>query len=199
MLRPDAVRLGREAAHRLALLGRCEIRPGLTDAEFDQIETTFGFTFADDHRAFLAAGLPINGTRPEEGAVRKRPWPDWRDGDEDELRSRLTWPSEGILFAVEDGAWPASWGTRPEDGTAAAEVAAQRLATAPRLVPVYGHRFLPAGRGTYGGQVLSIWGDDIIGYGRDLPAWVRNEFRPNREEASAWERGVPIPFWDEFI
>ncbi|NBE83090.1 hypothetical protein GVV04_19400 [Micromonospora sp. NEAU-HG-1] len=29
----------------------------MTDAEFDRIERTYGFEFADDHRAFRAAGL----------------------------------------------------------------------------------------------------------------------------------------------
>jgi hypothetical protein len=43
---------------------------GLTDAEFDAVEHEFGFTFAPDHRAFLAAGMPTG-----------RGWPDWRDPD----------------------------------------------------------------------------------------------------------------------
>jgi hypothetical protein len=45
----SGVRLGIEAAHRLAELGCCEIGPGLTDAEFAGIEHEFGFEFADDH------------------------------------------------------------------------------------------------------------------------------------------------------
>jgi hypothetical protein len=54
-----------------------------------RIEQEFGFRFADDHRAFLSAGLPVN-TRPEprEPAViytHPQPWPDWRNGDRDKL------------------------------------------------------------------------------------------------------------------
>lgn len=73
------------------------------------------------------------------------------------------------------------------------------MTAAPRLVPLYAHRFLPGGRGTHGNQVLSIWGDDIIGYGRDLATWAHNDFSPDREDAAAWDLGVPIPFWNEIL
>ena len=52
-----AARLGGDATARLAALGVATIDGGLTDDEFARIEAAFGFEFADDHRAFLAAGL----------------------------------------------------------------------------------------------------------------------------------------------
>ena len=77
--------------------------PGLTDAEFARIETEFGFRFADDHRAFLAGGVPSG-----------RGWPDWRGPDRQALRDRLAAPVEGVLFDVaENGFWYADWGARP--------------------------------------------------------------------------------------
>ncbi|WP_344579484.1 hypothetical protein [Nonomuraea roseoviolacea] len=160
---PDqsASRLGREAARRLALSGVCELRPGLTDREFARIEAEYGIEFADDHRAFLAAGLPINSARPEEGATWERPWPDWRDGDEEELHLHVQWPVRTVLHDVEQGAWLTSWGPRPEDAAEASRTALQELARAPKLIPLHAHRFLPGGRGTYGRQVLSVWGSDI--------------------------------------
>lgn len=54
------VSLGIAAARRLAEPGCREIAPGSTDAEFARIEAEWGLEFADDHRAFLAAGLPVN-------------------------------------------------------------------------------------------------------------------------------------------
>ena len=38
----------------------------MTDAEIACIEQDYGFEFANDHRAFLAAGLPLN--RPPDPA-----------------------------------------------------------------------------------------------------------------------------------
>lgn len=96
----DAQRLGEEAARRLARAGRCDIGPGLTDAEFARIEEDYEFEFADDHRAFLATGLPLSSPAPG----RHSPWPDWRNGDPIELRERLDWPVEGALFDVEHNA-----------------------------------------------------------------------------------------------
>ncbi|MFI7417191.1 hypothetical protein [Nonomuraea sp. NPDC049684] len=199
VLHPDAVRLGREAARRLALSGICEVRPGLTDREFAWIEIEYGIEFADDHRAFLAAGLPVNSARPEEGATWERPWPDWRDGEEEELRLHLEWPVREVLNDVQRGAWLRSWGAPPENSAEALRIAGQELARAPKLIPLYGHRFLPGGRGTYGSQVLSIWGTDIISYGRDLAEYVTNDFYPRDDDAGLWGKGAAVSVWGEFL
>ena len=45
----SGVRLGIDAAHRLAQLGCYEIEPGPTDAEFARIKHELGVTFADNH------------------------------------------------------------------------------------------------------------------------------------------------------
>src|SRR4051812_45564619 len=74
----------RDAAARLAALSCCRLTPGLTDTEFDRVEATYGFTFADDHRAFLAAALPA----ADDG---RRGWPDWRGGGPPPPRSKLGW------------------------------------------------------------------------------------------------------------
>ncbi|WP_265563500.1 Imm7 family immunity protein [Streptomyces hygroscopicus] len=93
MISNEGARLGAEAARLLAQTGLCEFEPGLTDAEFARIEREYGFEFADDHRAFLAAGLPVN-VPPEEGQTWSKPWPEWRGGDPGRLRDQLGWPVE---------------------------------------------------------------------------------------------------------
>ena len=166
MVHRDGRWLGAEAAHRLARLGRVEIRPPLTDAEFTQVEDEFGFEFADDHRAFLAAVLPT-GER----------WPDWRGGNADDLGEVLRRPVTGVLFDVMNNAfWDQSWGERPAGSRAALKVAREELGKVPQVVPVFGHRYLPAGRGTFGHPVLSIHQTDIVCYGADLVDYVFQEF-----------------------
>jgi hypothetical protein len=171
----EGIRLGAAAARRLAELGCCELAPGLTEAEITQIEQRFGFEFADDHRAFLAAGLPRNGPW-QPGQTWRKPWPEWRDGDVDELRAHLDWPVEGMLSAVRNGYWGPDWDARPDTSEAAVAAARRWLAAAPRMVPVYAHRYLPAGRGTFGQPVLSMWGADIVRYGTDLLDYIDREF-----------------------
>lgn len=200
---------GIRAAARLARLDgrKCRIEPGLTDAEFARVEADFGFEFADDHRAFLAAGLPL--TIPADdppGVIRthRDPWPDWRAGDPEALRERLSWPVEGVLFDVENNAyWHESWGDRPQEPRQALDVARRHLAEAPKLVPIYGHRFLPAGRGSHGHLVLSVWQTDIICYGADLADYIGREFEPVDAHGPTATRDLPpipiVEFWRDLV
>jgi hypothetical protein len=203
VLRGEDVSLGVVAARRLAELGCCVIAPGLTDAEFARIEGEHGFEFADDHRAFLAAGLPVNSPfEPEPGVFHawEKPWPEWRDGNPDELRKQLNWPVEGVLRAVEsNGHWDPAWGARPDTPEAAAATARRLLADVPRMVPIYGHRFVPAGRGTFGHPVLSMWGTDVIYYGADLVDYVNQEFGPRSEHPDGWSPQATVPFWRDYL
>lgn len=204
MIDDDGVRLGERAARELARLGCCGIGPGLTEAEFARIEREYGFEFAGDHRAFLAAGLPLNDLRPRvEGVIytHDEPWPNWRDGDPAKLRAALDWPVEGVLFDVEHGYWHPDWGARPESGAEAVEAAKPHLAAVPRMVPVYGHRYLPPGRGSHGHPVLSMWQTDIICYGDDLVDYVHHEFDPpgTRSYESRPAPQATVAFWRDFL
>ncbi|MEU6576597.1 hypothetical protein [Streptomyces sp. NPDC046805] len=200
MIIHQGARLGAEAAHRLARTGLYEFEPGLSDAEFARIEGEYGFEFADDHRAFLAAGLPVN-VPPEEGQTWSDPWPDWRGGDPDRLRDRLGRPVKGVLLSVEhNGFWYEGWGERPDDRAAALATARQRLADAPVLVPVYGHRYLPAGRGSHGHPVLSLWQTDVIYYGLDLVDYMHREFDEARGDVDeSWNPRATVAFWRDLL
>lgn len=201
----DGHALGTAAAQRLAGYDPAavgQIGPGLTDAEFDRIERTYEFTFADDHRALLAAGLPTNaGIVREDGVLytHEQPWPDWRNGDPAHLRAMLTWPIERVLLDVEHWHWRPSWGARPASVTEAVRTARNRLSLAPTMVPVYAHRFLPAGRGTWGHPVLSMWGTDIICYGSDLAQYITREFGSKTDRDIAPEGNVTVEVWRDYV
>ncbi|MFC0437881.1 hypothetical protein [Kutzneria buriramensis] len=185
----------RDAAARLAALDCCRLAPGLTDAEFAAVEDMYGFTFADDHREFLAAALPVDDDRV-------RGWPDWRDGDPAVLRQMLDWPVEGVLFDVEHNVmWDEGWGPQPHTVDERLAIARSRLAGVPRLVPVYGHRYLPAGRGSCGHPVLSVYQTDIIYYGVDLSDYIHQEFGgPGLERSDPrWQPVATVPFWRDFL
>lgn len=193
--------LGTRAAHRLAKTGLWPIEPGLTDAEFARIEHKYGFEFSDDHRAFLAAGLPTGSPPPEPGVFQSEtPWPDWRNGDPVELRERLNWPVDGVLFDVGHGYWHDTWGERPNDQAEAISAARLKLSEVPRMVPIFSHRYLPAGRGTHGNPVLSMHQTDIIYYGTDLFDYIQQEFGgANLDIAPNWTPPAVVPFWRDFL
>ncbi|MEY9926819.1 hypothetical protein ABH926_001444 [Catenulispora sp. GP43] len=206
MTADEGTELGTEAARRLAGLAGTEwvIEPGLTSAEFTRIEDEFAFRFADDHRAFLAAGLPVSIPHSDPPGVIstwREPWPDWRDGDRAKLRDQLDRPTEGVLFDVEQNAfWDDAWGPRPDAMDAALAIAREALTQVPVLVPVYGHRFLPAGHGSFGHPVLSVWQTDIICYGLNLLDYVQQEFGG---QGLNWDDHadpqVTVPFWRDFL
>jgi hypothetical protein len=180
----DGAERGVEAARLLARLRPELIAPGLTPTELAEVERRHGFAFADDHRAFLAAGLP-HGDR----------WPDWRDSPEDQVR----WPVEGVLFDVDhNGFWYPGWGTRPERMPDALALAAQRLAAVPRMLPVYGHRYLPAGPGG-GHPVLSMYQTDIIVYGRDLLDYLGRDFGGLGAPTDDDRPLVTVEFWRDLV
>jgi hypothetical protein len=188
----EGVERGLEAARRLAKLGTVRVEPGLTDRELARVEGRFGFEFADDHRAFLASVLPVRTAEHDDHLDKASwGWPNWRDLDSEELRRQVDWPVTSALAEIRDGHWPDRWGKRPAE-TEAVESKAQRLlALVPRMVPVYAHRYLPAGAGTSGHPVLSIHRrTDIIVYGLDLPDYIDQEFR---------EPAVTVPFWQTYL
>ena len=84
----------------------------------------------------------------------------------------------------------------------ALSTARQHLSRAPKMIPVWGHRYLPAGRGTYGHPVLSIWQTDIIMYGTDLAQYIAIEFpRPSNRRLVIPDLTPPpmVPFWSVFL
>lgn len=161
------------------------MEPGLSDDEVAHIESSFGFTFADDHRDFLTTALPVG-----EG------WPNWRADGHRTLERQLQLPVDGILFAVEwKRFWDDGWGARPARMKHALRSAAYQLARVPRLVPVHSNCYLPAGRGTSGHPVLSIYQADIRVVAADLLGYVTGLSTP-----SAPPEAFPtVGFWSDHV
>ncbi len=160
------------------------LRPGLSDSQLIQIEERFGFQFNPDHAALLRMAVPT--------------WVDWL-GDEREIRRALEWPVEGLLWHVEDGCyWHGSWGPRPDNTSDALAVARDQLSGAPLLVPVYGHRYIPAKPATSGSPVFSVMQSDIIYYGRDLADYFLREFS-HHNRALRQEKITRAPFWSDVV
>jgi hypothetical protein len=173
------------AAELLAASGRFPISPGLTEAELGALEQEFAFSFAADHRGFLAAGVPSG-----------RGWPDWRGADRARLREQLALPVDGVLFDVaENDFWYGGWGVRPGAGPAAVAAARGYLLTVPRMIPLFAHRYLPAG---YAGHpVLSIYQTDVVHYGNDLEDWLYREFGLGSPPPD--QRRPTVPFWRDLL
>ncbi len=155
--------IGDAAAKRL-LSRHVPHDPGMTVEELDSAERQWGFRFADDHRSLLSQLVPSG-----EG------WLDWRNDAPEEIAARLAWPLDGMLFDVTHGSfWPTEWGTKPESATAAESIARLEFESWTQLVPIFSHRYMPAG-GPEGSPVFSVYQTDVVVYGSDLHEYVSVE------------------------
>jgi hypothetical protein len=168
---------------------RVRFATGLTAAEFCKIEETYGFTFPPDLREFLAYALPVS-----EG------WVNWRDAGEDVIRDWLQMPYEGICWDIEHcHFWWHEWGERPSALEDAFTVAKRALDQVPTLIPIYGHRFMPAYPCLPGNSVYSMWQTDIIYYGWDLEDYLQGERHFILPEYKGADQIRRIAFWADLI
>ena len=165
------------------------IAPGLTSAEADQAEAVIGAKFPPDLRGFLSEGLPLG-----------KGFPNWREPNSKAIRGQLDWPFEGMAFDITNNVfWLDAWGARPPGLTDALEVARAKVAEAPRLIPVVGHRYLPAEPEEAGNPVLSVYQTDIIYYGDDLATYLRCEFHRLAYSDAVHDGLRRIRFWSDLI
>jgi hypothetical protein len=170
--------------------GTC-IDAGLTVEEFAPIENTFSFHFPPDLRQFLTTGLPSSS-----------PWIDWRRSSDTKARERLVWPLQGICRDIEkNDFWLEEWGQRPARLTDAIAIAARAVSDAPVLIPIFGHRYIPATPSESGNPIFSVYQTDIIYYGVDLLDYLHNEFRVEfgRDQYGIHGDIRSIPFWSRLV
>jgi hypothetical protein len=160
------------------------IEPGLTAAELARAEERFASRFPPDLAEFLCVGLPTGGG-----------FPSWRSLDA-AIEAQLAWPLEGMLFDIEhNGFWMPEWGQRPGDLEAAKAIATAAVRAAPVLIPLCGHRYLPAEPLEAGNPVFSVYQTDVIYYGHDLASWIEAEWGVGYERAIRFDVIRPIRFW----
>jgi hypothetical protein len=181
----------------------------LTEAELLALERGRGLPFPPEHRLFLArlhatdlprAGFLYRGAK-KEPAEAPGFW-DWRR-DGREMRAALARVRRGLASDVRGGLWLEAWGPRPPDAGAAAALARRACAAAPRLIPLFGHRFLVQAPAAGPRPVLSIVGSDVVVYGADLRRYLLLEFAgllgldadARRSADSARPPAREIPFW----
>jgi len=181
---------------------------GLSDDELREIEARYEVRFPADHRLFLQV---LHATEPlMQGAlfvdsgglapVERPGFYHWQR-DEAAIRARFARVIDGLVFDVEHNAlWRPSWGARPGDAEGRRARVAELVAAAPRLLPLFGHRYVLAEGPTV---VLSVHQSDIIVYGADLREYLVNELHDLLEIEHEWPvthvETAGIPFWGELI
>lgn len=196
---------------------------GLEDEQVAEIERTWSLRFPPDYRLFIrrlhAVDLPMRCTAWRQQADGEPSLPELRDrpalynwlSDGDVIQSRLDDLVSGLTFDVEqNNLWRPGWGRRPATAEARSYRVRELVAGAPRLIPVFGHRFLLAEPCEAGNPVFSIVQSDIIVYGSDLRSYFLVEFADllglDRDKVMRESRAMvqdsfrahaAIPFWGD--
>jgi hypothetical protein len=127
-------------------------------------------------------------------------FPDWRHGPTEELAEQLDAPREGVLFDVEhNNIWCPGWGEKPSSVKSALDRCSELIADAPKLIPVYGHRYIVSGAEPHSNPVLSVHQTDIIVYGATLEQYLLHEFLGQKNSDPLDGPLNEIEFWGFFL
>nr|GMC66254.1 ATP-dependent 6-phosphofructokinase [Ipomoea batatas] len=181
------------------------VEQGLSDVEISALESDFRFTFPPDLRSILREGLPVGPG-----------FPNWRSSSRQQLEIIINLPVLGLCKQVSRGEfWMDSWGEMPEDTDMAVSLANKVFTkTAPLLVPIYRHFYIPSSPCLAGNPVLYVHGGeveirsfDIAGFFQTVEFTRRDDAvfsrpsLPNLPNPPAWAatEARRIEFWTELV
>ncbi|MBO5701186.1 MAG: SMI1/KNR4 family protein [Clostridia bacterium] len=176
----------------LKILDRLEksgitVSRGLTEEEIGKIEEVYGFTFPRELVEFYSCGLPIGEQFPI--------WNDFSDENVRMIREKIELPIKALRSDVEDWFWIDSWGDQPESREEELAVFDSIAERAPKMIPIYGHRYMPA---LDGAPIISTVGADSIYYGYSLVKYLNYEFF-GIKDGFVSGKVKKVPFWSNLI
>lgn len=149
---------------------------GLSDEEFAEIESTFGFRFPSEIRSFLACGLPVGD--------RFYNWRDLSDTNVQKFRSFFLSVDDAFRFDLENNpddlrALLNDRFAGIEDHQEYARAVLAYLHQSARLIPFYAHRCFFDGMDHM--PIVSLWQPvDSIFYGENFEDYLATEFLGKR-------------------
>ena len=163
---------------------------GLTFKEVAKIEDIYKISFPESLRDLLMEVLPVS-----EGFY------NWRDVNEDNvafIKERINWPVTHIFSRTNEVYWCDDWGNEPKNVHKRELVIKQHLENAPKLIPIYAHRYMPM-IADKNPPIISVHGTDIIYYGENIEDYIAIEFGEKKQCAIDFQNIRPIRFWTEIM
>ena len=163
---------------------------GLTADEMFQIERIYDIKFPKSLKEFLTAALPIS-----------KGFYNWRDTSEENvnfIKQLIERPKMNIKNMAEYVCWSDEWGEEPSDKNITIEKVIEKLNWAPKLIPIYAHRYMPMNSDN-NPPIISVHNIDIIYYGENLEDYFNIEFGNKTQNDLNYQNIKSIQFWSDIM
>ncbi|MDR0840568.1 MAG: hypothetical protein LBN26_04180 [Christensenellaceae bacterium] len=146
-----------------------EFETGLSNQEISVAEELYDFSFPAEMKALFSVALPVT-----EGFYN---WRNFEAANILKIKTAFKMPLRGLLFDLRHNAlWCDNWGMRPAENSEVVQIFMRYYKDAPRMIPIYSHRYMPSISNEKKSPVFSIMQSDIICYGTDLIEYLELEF-----------------------
>lgn len=169
---------------------KVKFEKGLTAKEVLQIEKNFDIVFPVSLREFLMTELPVS-----------KGFCNWRNLDKENIeniKNMLNQPIQYIYDMPQEVYWCEDWGEEPEDEKNFDNEVKKRLEKAPKLIPIYLHRYMPM-LGNENPPIISVHGADVIYMGKDLNDYFMVEYGEKKQTDISFNSIKSIPFWSDLM
>lgn len=163
---------------------------GLTNEEIRKIKETYNIILPIELKNIYMEALPIS-----------KGFYNWRDFSIDNInliKNVMNMPFNNISEDSSDIEWGDSWGVEPQEFDERNKIIISKLGDAPKLIPIYGHRY-QVSTNLQDNPVFSVYGTDIICYGQSLEEYFYKEFIDTAYNEINYVAVNKIPFWGEIL
>lgn len=167
-----------------------QFEKGLTFDEIAKIEEIYEIQFPKSLKDFFMVVLPIS-----------KGFYNWRNITQDNInyiKQMIKRPMQDIEEFAEEINWCDDWGKEPTNEIELRKSIQERLRKAPKLLPIYSHRYMPMFFDD-NPPIVSVHEIDIIYYGEDLEDYFEIEFGRKRQDEIEFHNIKAIPFWSDIM
>lgn len=179
-----------EKSIKLLKTSGVEFENGLTCKELQTIKNIYGVIFPNSLKLFLMNQLPVS-----------KGFYNWRNFTKENIAfitKAIEYPIRYIENYPDEVYWCDDWGDEPKNVNIFAKEVKKRILNAPKVVPIYEHRYMPMVKNE-NPPILSIHGIDVIYYGQNLEDYFRVEFGVKNQNAIDFNSIEPILFWSDIM
>lgn len=165
-----------------------EFARGLSDEELFWIEHEYEIAFPEELKNFYKEALPIS-----KGFYN---WRDKRNENIMNIKRVMNMPIQSIIENFEEIEWSDEWGEEPCDMYERKKSIEDMALMAPKLIPIYSHRYMAAIE-CKKPPIFSICGTDIIYVAKSLKDYFLNEFITKKFNVFMNNEVSYISFWSD--